>query len=296
MKKVICCFRGGLGNQMFQYAAAQSLASELNCSLVADLRFYDIPSARERFRLTEAFNLSIIPATPNDLKAIFGFRSSVFFIRVMTKLNASFAFPSSFYFEKQFGHDTGISNLTPPIYLYGYWQSEKYFARETESLVNAFSFRLPQNERFFRFSNSIQNSESIAVHIRRGDYITDKRSERIFNILSPDFYKSAVKLFQARKNNCKFFIFSDDIGWVKQNCFFPSNSTFVEFDDSVSASVDMYLFSKCKHAIISNSTFSWWGAWLNRSAEKIVVAPKLWFSPGSRLSCVDLIPASWIRI
>ena len=144
-----------------------------------------------------------------------------------------------------------------------------------------------------KYLNLINNKNSVAIHIRRGDYLNDPKVRCIHGILGSDYYKKSINYIKKKVKNPFFFIFSDDIELVKKNFSFFNNKKYI-FIDTKSSINDLYLMSNCKHFIIANSTFSWWGAWLSKNKRKIVCAPKRWLR--ARISTPDIIPESWIRI
>ncbi|NRD31334.1 alpha-1,2-fucosyltransferase [Shewanella sp. DC2-4] len=158
------------------------------------------------------------------------------------------------------------------------------------TLRNALNTYESENEKL------IDNNESVAIHIRRGDYISNEESNSIHGICDNSYFYKSLNYLRSNNivsDNAKLFIFSDDIQWCKENLKFDFSTVFIE-GDSKRPEVDMHLMSKCKHQIISNSTFSWWGAWLNTNPDKCIIAPKQWFK--TTLDSVDIIPKQWVRI
>jgi len=151
-------------------------------------------------------------------------------------------------------------------YFEGYFQSEKYFADYTEEIRNEFQFK----ERL-----QIPEGNTVAIHIRRGDYV---KFADIHLVCTPAYYENAIAYVKSKVENPVFYVFSEDLKWVKENINIPSNSIFVDYNPNLPSSHDMQLMSLCKHQIISNSSYSWWAAWLNQNPNKIVVAPDKWFN------------------
>ena len=139
----------------------------------------------------------------------------------------------------------------------------------------------------------MQQVNAVSVHVRRGDYVNNKNANAFHGVCSPEYYRKAIELIAKRVDSPKYFVFSDDIEWVKEHIEIP-NAVFVSQKD-IADHEELVLMSKCKHAIIANSSFSWWGAWLNANPNKLVIAPKQWVSD-SRVNTVDAIPAEWVRI
>ncbi len=172
-------------------------------------------------------------------------------------------------------------------YLVGYFQSEKYFKNISDQVKKEFTLKEPIDHVLPNIAEDIKTSQSVSVHIRRTDYL-DKQHRYI--ILGKDYYSSAMEIIQSKVPSPKFFFFSDDIEWVKQNLNFPSDSIFMNYKDYE----ELALMSLCKHNIIANSTFSWWGAWLNTNMAKIVISPKKWFTTYEYEE--GFLPQSWITI
>jgi hypothetical protein len=141
----------------------------------------------------------------------------------------------------------------------------------------------------------ILNSNSVSLHIRRGDYLSDKNAKEFHGTLPLDYYYKAMAQLNLLYKDLKVFIFSDDMDWVKANLKLTNECVYVDFNTGENSVFDMYLMSQCKHNIIANSSFSWWGAWLNQNSSKIVIAPQLWFADKS-LNTKDLIPNSWLKM
>jgi hypothetical protein len=139
----------------------------------------------------------------------------------------------------------------------------------------------------------IKNKNSVAIHIRRGDYLNNPKARYFHGILGEDYYKKSISYIKKRVNNPFYFIFSDDVELVKKTFFFFNKKNYI-FIDTKSSIDDLHLMSNCKHFIIANSTFSWWGAWLSKNKHKIICAPKRWVR--AKISTPDIIPESWIKI
>jgi len=179
-------------------------------------------------------------------------------------------------------------------YYDGYWQSEKYFKSIEGVLRTELEYKAVLNDENALLLHDIISNESISVHIRRGDYLSVKVNSKLFSTCSIDYYMHAVNYFLNKYSNSVFYIFSDDIDWAKSN-FIGDRFRIIDnnFDNP---EIDLYLMSKCKHNIIANSSFSWWGAWLNSNPNKIVFAPQSWYKNKLNESTKDLIPSDWIMI
>jgi hypothetical protein len=299
---IIARIRGGLGNQLFQYAAARALAWKKGEKLKLDLYTYGTKSQSRSFGL-DRFH---IDAEIASRKEVHQFTGSNFLTRYMNKQEnylrcpAVLSQPHYHFYEDFFSVPT-------PIYLSGYWQSEKYFKEFETQLKSQFVLKNNLSESPLKWKQKMQGGRSVAVHIRRGDYSSKSNYNSFFGTLSFDYYERAIKEMKAKIGDPTFFIFSDDIDWCKQNLKFLSEAEFITHDTNIDASEDLILMSLCQHQIIANSTFSWWGAWLNSNQSKIVVAPSKWFQTIYNKNSLptyaarfyntkDLIPENWIRL
>jgi len=290
---VIVRIIGGLGNQLFQYAAGRRLAALHKVPLRLDI------SGFEGYKLHKYslghFNISEEFADPGDVSG-FKYRSSLagkfygFFLRVFGRSRAF-----SHVREKKFSFDPVIALRGGDVYLDGYWQSEKYF-KDIEPLIRQdFSFKHSPDQVNQDAVRQIANCNSVSVHIRRGDYVSNPETNSIHGTSSMEYYRSAMRFLLNKNPDARFFIFTDDPAWVGKNMAFESPVELLTHNDANKNYEDMRLMSLCKHNIIANSSFSWWGAWLNSNPEKIVVAPKKWFNDLS-MDTKDLIPENWVRI
>lgn len=171
----------------------------------------------------------------------------------------------------------------------GFWQSEKYFLPVEQDVRKSFSFNMDLlNKGTQTVAKEISWKESVSVHIRRGDYINSSN----FGVCSIDYYKLAMSFISEKISDPIFVFFSDDIDWVKENIPCP-NAIYVSCNHGIDSWQDMYLMTQCKHNIIANSSFSWWGAWLNNNSNKIVIAPAKWFNYSPNY---DILPKEWITL
>ena len=193
------------------------------------------------------------------------------------------------FFEKE------ILDLSGDVYINGYWQSEKYFLNIKSLIIDEFQVHAPLAGKNKDMAHRIQNTESVSIHIRRGDYVSNPVFSSVIGICSLDYYKKAIDFFNASLRLPLYYIFSDDIEWARANLKKENTFIYVDHNNETNCSEDLRLMSLCKHNIIANSSFSWWGAFLNQNIKKKVVAPKIWFKDPS-LSNKDMIPESWIRL
>ena len=285
---------GGLGNQMFQYALGRSRSLALGVPLklgVSDFARYGL---HHGFELDRAFDGQFVPASDADMRAVLGWRRSWICRRILINRRAAFFRGPKLVVEPYFGYWPGISETTDGCYLVGNWQSEKYF-RDIEKTIRAdFEFRKPPNERNQEWISRIESCEAVSLHVRRGDYATSAKTLAVLGLLPQDYYRSAVDLVANRTGSPEFFIFSDDIPWARDHLKIPFPCHYIDHNKGPDSHNDMRLMSICRHHIIANSSFSWWGAWLNPEPDKIVVAPRRWFANGWDIK--DLIPEGWVSL
>lgn len=277
---------GGLGNQMFQYALGYTLSRLNSSTLKLDVSdFYNSKIAAQR-----VYELNIFDIRDNLLHRGKGHDVLSYLLkrRISPGLGRTFK-------EQKFEFDKDVLKLRGNIYLDGYWQSYKYFQNYSKDIREIFTFRKSISSTSSRVANLIKGSNSVSLHVRRGDYVHDKSTNLYHGSLPTDYYLKSVRHLNKKLKNPKFFIFSDDPAWVKNNIKIGKNSVYVAHNKGDSSWQDMYLMSLCKHNIIANSTFSWWGAWLNNNENKYVIAPKHWFR-NKKQDTSDLIPSEWIRI
>ena len=292
---IIVELQGGLGNQMFQYAFGKSLAIKLNTPLYFDISCFELENEKSdkmRPYQLDLFNLPIKFAKKNIINQ---FLNPSKFQRGLNK----FGFlKKTYYKEYSFLFDPKVNIQSPSVYFGGYWQSEKYFAT-SDSIKQALNFKKSLNyESEMLKLEILQKENSVSIHVRRGDYILSPESIQFHGTCTIDYYKSAINLIREYVNKPFFYFFSDEPKWVEQNIVSGlTNYTIVKHNQGADSWQDMALMSKCKHHIIANSSFSWWGAWLNTSPNKIVIAPKNWFAkPDLNQQSETLIPENWIRI
>ncbi|NTF08048.1 alpha-1,2-fucosyltransferase [Agrobacterium rubi] len=198
--------------------------------------------------------------------------------------------------EKKPGFDRDILDIRGPVHLSGYWQSEKYFDAYADMIRKDFSLREPFSAQRQKTLDLMQEAEfPISVHVRRGDYVTNPTANAIHGTCEPEWYADAMQKMAARFGSPSFVVFSDDPDWARQNLKPVGPMVFVEPQTDGRDGEDIHLMAACHSHIIANSTFSWWGAWLNPRADKHVVAPAQWFRSEVHNNR-DLVPDEWARI
>lgn len=283
---------GGLGNQMFQYAAAKALAVKHGVEVKVDTSELEKDSAgvytQRHFELT-CFKGKIEVASKAELKPFYDKYSST----LMRFLQRNFPAVFRTLYAKEKGSTFNPDFLSFPAntYLDGFWQSEVYFKAFEVEIREDFDFKQEIKDRNKQLAEKINAVISISLHVRRGDYVSNAITNKFHGLCPPSYYQDAVKHLME-KGNIELFIFSDDLEWCKQHSKFSLPTHFIE---TKSAFDDMYLMSLCKHNIIANSSFSWWGAWLNANPDKTVIAPEKWFASETQ-DTTDLIPYTWIKM
>jgi hypothetical protein len=280
---IVIKIKCGLGNQLFQYALGSALKNN-GAQVKYDLSWFgnynekDVP----RDLAIDQLKIEMPLATPAEITALRPSKLQLFFEKARGKfiLNYHYAYHAGILRKKK-------------AYLDGYFQSYKYFTPIREKLLCDFQIVKGYSELAITLKSSIElETNSVAIHIRRGDYATIR--EDYNGLCGVDYYKKGIDLIREKVGNLKLFIFSDDIEWARENLDFGLPIEFVS-RPGLSDVEELLLMSLCKHQVIANSTFSWWAAWLNQHAEKIIVAPQNWLA-AAKIDTSDLIPADWLRV
>lgn len=295
---VIVNLFGGLGNQMFQYAAARRLAHVNQAELKLDTGWFGNGADADRTRNygLGVFNIEESFATPAEVRAMCG-RDTQGWPRLAKRiLNAcGYQKKSRTVQEQHYHFSPDVLQRGDNVYLDGYWQSPRYFQDVAGLIRNEFTFRPPPAPDNAAMLANITGCESVSLHVRRGDYVSNPQTAQYHGTCGLDYYARCVDLISGRVSNPHFFVFSDDPGWVRENLSIPFSVTFISHNGPKRAYEDLRLMGCCRHNIIANSSFSWWGAWLNANPDKIVLAPERWFSrPG--IDTRDLLPEAWLRV
>ena len=285
---------GGLGNQMFQYAVGRALSLESGQLLRLDTSSFTDYGLHQGFELQRVFNCQIQVATQSDLRRVLGWQSSPVVRRLLTRSGFSALRRKEFVVEPHFHYWPGISEVQADCYLVGYWQSERYFQSQASAICADFTFTLPLTDKNVELAKQISEVQAVSLHVRRGDYINNIKTNAAHGVCSIEYYRTAIQYISNSVKRPYFFIFSDDITWVKDNLKMEMPYQYVDHNQGALSFNDMHLMSLCQHHIIANSSFSWWGAWLNPNPGKIVIAPKRWFTNSRNTS--DLTPARWVTL
>ncbi len=287
---IIVQFNGGLGNQMFQYAFARHLSIKNSTGLKYDFIFYAGDSKREY--ALGCFSVEIEKASRQEVEKFLGTKNP-FINKIQKYLHIEIN--KKALKERELNFDKSNLSFGGEAYLIGYWQSEKYFKDIENVIRKEFRFKKKPVGKNKSMLKRIMSTNSISIHVRRGDYAIDRKTNKFHGVAKAHYYKKAVELVLKKQDKPTFYIFSDDIPWCKKSLGFIKKAIFVDYNEQEKSYEDMRLMSSCKHNIIANSSFSWWGAWLNDNPEKIVIAPKKWFNNHS-ISTRDRLPTFWIKI
>jgi len=295
-KAVLVRLIGGLGNQMFQYAAARAVAVRCDAPLMLDISWFASETER-RFALSpfriRAGKLDLAPSRPPRNS-----RWNMIFQRFAHRFNrrvATHKFGIPIYREGSFRYDSCVQTLQAPVYMDGYFQSEKYFADCRNIIFDDFQISDPPRSKAQALLARIEAADAICMHVRRGDYVTNPATKAFHGLCSMDYYRRGLQDIARNLTQPECFVFSDDPVWVHDNLKLDLPMTVVDIHGPDEAHEDLRLMAACHSYVIANSSMSWWGAWLGGRAGKRVVAPRQWLqAPG--MDTRDLIPNDWVRL
>lgn len=290
---IIIKLQGGLGNQLFQYATARALAIRHNTHVAFDkslLLKVSQKTTKRQFDL-DHFNIQVKPIRLVDKLALglLDIPLKNYIKKIIGRFihNKNYT-ESNFAFDPQIFRKSGKQTC-----LKGYFQSEFYFNQIRDELFTL----IPKSKSISTLEQKIRGCNAVSLHIRRGDYVNNCLINEFHGLLPVEYYHNAINYLLRNNPEIHLFVFSDDIEWAKQNITSLQETTFITENTGITDYKDLILMSQCKHNIIANSSFSWWGAWLNQNPEKIVIAPKQWFKDNNaQKEASDLLPKSWIKL
>ena len=273
---------GGLGNQLFQYAFGYYLKKTKNVELKLDSNTF-LRNKAINYRL-DSFNVDDKFVTKKEL-GFYGVKYGLFKKSINNK--------ERYYRENMsYLYDKKIENIKDNVYFDGFWQCEDYFKRYRSEIIEEFSLK-KKSRIFENIRSKIIESNSISIHVRRGDYLI-KQNYNAFGLCDIDYYIKSISCIDCKITEPYYFCFSDDSSWLNESIV-KNNSNYLNVSKfGLKPEEEMILMSLCKHNIVANSTFSWWGAWLNKNNKKIVIAPEKWRNDG--ISVGRLLPVNWIKI
>lgn len=266
-RMIIIKVNGGLGNQLQQYALYDKMKA-MGKEVKLDLTWFEKDMEKASRRILELNYFSDITyevATQKEIKEVLGNRN--IFIKCLEKLHLK---ECPLYIEHQM-YDPGIFELKNKI-LEGYWACESYYADRIWDLCKQLEFPSNISDENKRMKEKIQKYNAVSIHVRRGDYLTEENQRMFGGICTKQYYEEAIKLIKEKIERPHFFIFSDDSAYVKEH-YSNEDFTVVDINHGINSFWDMYLMSQCKHNICANSTFSFWGARLNRNIHKVMIRP-----------------------
>jgi hypothetical protein len=289
LRPVVVGLSGGLGNQMFQYAAGRALSLRLGCDLTLDLSWFE--GRNDRHYALAPFAISGRARSgaqwlPPALRQYATRASRRWGNRRMG---------APVFREPHFHFAPSFNAIDEAVFLEGFWQSARYFEQFRAVLLKDFQLKGAVPDSCIGLLQDIVGSESICVHVRRGDYVSNLVAAKAHGLCSIKYYRQAVEALTHDLKEAHCFIFSDDPTWVRQHLHFDCRSTVVDVNDAQGAHWDLFLMAACQHFVIANSSLSWWGAWLGGASNKKVIAPARWFLSSNK-NTEDLIPSEWQRL
>ncbi|MDI5895622.1 alpha-1,2-fucosyltransferase [Flavobacterium algoritolerans] len=279
---------GGLGNQMFQYAFYKKLKEKYS-DVKCDINGYETYTLHTGFSLQKYFDVQLDFASYSEVNSLTSIYKKDFFSKVFRKI-----FKNKKSHIEEIDFDQSICDKRGSLYLDGYWQSDNYFG-DLEALRKDFEFKnIPQLDD--NISDSIQSSNSVSLHVRRGDYVGNS----VYAQQGQEYYVNAMTKLSELVENPVFYVFSDNIKWAEETLLsgYKSQFSIVFYNKENGSEIDdLHKMSLCKHNIIANSSFSWWGAWLNSNLNKIVIYPRNWYtSKVSNLKHIEQMPEKWLNL
>ena len=290
---IIVYLKGGLGNQMFQYAVGRHLAHINNTELKMDISAYNYDGPLEYalgpFNVNTSFAGDEEIAKLKEITAG-GFEKFVYGLFHKSKMQSK-----SFVRYNKPDFNPSILRHPDNVYIEGYYNSEKYFIQIEQIIRDEFSFKEAPSGKNKEVADMIAQSNAVSLHIRRGDYVADPTKHTSHGFCGLEYYQRSIEKILGKVDDPTFFVFSDSADWCRENLKIGHNVVYVDHNNMDTCHEDMRLMSLCRHNIIANSTFSWWGAWLNGNPDKMVFAPKQWFARSDK-NPKDIIPESWIKL
>ncbi|MBC2770605.1 alpha-1,2-fucosyltransferase [Pusillimonas minor] len=289
-KRVVSRLNGGLGNQMFQYAFGRTLADRMNARFYIEIGKLDSDPLRS-YALS-GFCISAERMDTGTLR-----REVLWPDGLLRRLRWLPTLPGclSYLAEKSFVFDPRAAATNHSVCADGYWQSPKYFEGHEIILLREFQLAAPMTAVRQETAARIKGVNAVSVHVRRGDYVANAHTQAFHGLCSPSWYEAAMQEMALHVDQPYFFVFSDDTGWSRENIRSEWPMHFIEVQPDGRDFEDMHLISLCQHHIIANSSFSWWGAWLNQKPGKRVIAPAKWFNQAAH-DTRDLLPSAWQRL
>lgn len=286
---IVVRLSGGLGNQLFQYAAGRQLADLHQTELVMDTYWYTHTPKLDTPRSYELGHYPVRARAANGAEPLWCLLHGGRVTRRLGFLPRKW----KHFSEKGFAFDPAFLRLPDGTYIDGYWQSHRYFEGIAASIRAELTPLAPMGGADRAIADQMRSTQAVSIHVRRGDYVSNAAAAQ-HGLCGLDYYRRAVQYMQERVQPAHFFVFSDDPVWTRENLLLPANASYVDHNTAPAAFQDLRLMSLCKHHIAANSSFSWWGAWLNAEPGKVVVCPRQWFADDRDTS--SLSPSDWVRL
>lgn len=297
---IITKLKGGLGNQMFQYATGFALAKKNNVEHKIDISTFDIKNndTPRKFSLN-IFKITSPIALSEEINKIENKNNKITILKTIINQKIFRKYYTDFH-PQLFKKITDKISSGKSFYLQGLFQSEKNFFESKSQIGQEFTFKKEFfDQKVLQISELLQKENSVSLHIRRGDYFLNKKTNKYHGLCPIEYYLSAIRYIKSKVPNPSFYLFTDDIKWINENNDIFTKEIGKEFhnisEENFKDYEEMYLMSQCKHNIIANSSFSWWGAWLNKNSDKIVIAPKNWVNKKPNPH-PNIIPEKWLKI
>lgn len=287
---------GGLGNQMFQYAFAYALSLKWGGSLYLETSsFKENCEKRDSFTPRtfelEVFDLQGKEISREYLEKYYNRKNSRFWSRL------PWFKPTTLVKENEFGYYPDFFSIKPPLLLDGYFQCENYFLDYSSQIKKIFAFpiTLLNFKQLSIFKSLSANPNAVSIHVRRGDYVTDSSIKSFHGICGTDYYRNAIEKIKSVLPDAEYYLFTDSLELVKEEFREFANIKYIVSESNQPSWIDMMLMSTCKHHIIANSSYSWWGAWLGVNPNKTVIAPEKWFA-NNEVDYSNVVPEKWIKL
>lgn len=283
---------GGLGNQMFQFAAGLGVSLRTGSRVMVDNSGFRGYSLHNGYELDSVFDGVPDVATPADVRRVLGVRGLRPLRRLLSGRWTGILRPKALILEPSLAFWPDLLTLREPSYLLGYWQSAGYFSDCAPAVRKAFAFRASLSGKAASWAAAMRSTESVSVHVRRGDYASSPNASAFHGTLPLAYYERAAALVRSLHGEARFFVFSDDLDWARAHLTFIADAHFVDGNEGAAAHRDLQLMTLCQHSIIANSSLSWWGAWLGERPRQMVVAPRQWFR-NFPIEDTGRIPEEW---
>jgi len=294
---IILGIKGGFANQLFQYSVGYSVAKRNNFSLKLDLSFFNETKFKSAWRIN-LLNVEIIEANISETKYLKNENNPRNYFYKFSKkfdLRSKYNKATHYIDNEGFKPEYRFHLINTTKYMEGWFPKPGYFNEFRHDLIKMYTPKFRLSEEYLSLLNSILTTDSVSIHVRRGDYVDNK----IFLTKGRDYYTAAIKSVVQKLQKPSFYVFSDDIEWCRENLSDIHDCNFIKLGNNNADLEEFFLMKNCKHNVIANSSFSWWAAYLNENPSKIVIAPKVWYKDAFYQTSLDNNPSfliNWITI